>query len=96
MPRGTWDVRRFFYGSTPEEKLRILERYDACYVLVRAGSPLNETLRSRFGFAVAYSSPGRYSLFAVDRQKPDGQDQAEGAPRSSLNEDLSRMSLGFN
>lgn len=70
VPQGTLDVRSFFYGSTPEEKLRILARYDADYVMVRAGSPLNETLGSRPGFATAYTSPGGYSLYAVNREGP--------------------------
>ena len=69
VPRGTLDVRAFFYDSTPDEKLRILERYDADYVMVRAGVPLDETLRSRPGFAAVYASPGGYSMYAVDRER---------------------------
>jgi hypothetical protein len=67
VPQGTLDVRSFFYGSTPEEKVRIIGRYDADYVMVRTGSPLNETFRSRSGFATVYASAGGYSLYAVNR-----------------------------
>jgi hypothetical protein len=69
VPRGTLDVRSFFYGSTPEEKLRIIERYDADYVMVRAGSPLNETLGFRPGFAAVYTSAGGYNLYALNREE---------------------------
>ena len=66
VPRGTLDVRSFFYGSTPEEKARIIERYDANYVMVRAGSPLNETFESQPGFATVYVSARGYTLYAVN------------------------------
>ncbi|HKH09919.1 MAG TPA: DUF6077 domain-containing protein [Rubrobacter sp.] len=69
VPRGALDARSFFYDSTLEEKLRIVERYDADYVMVRAGSPLNETLGSRPGFAEVYTSAGGYSLYAVNREE---------------------------
>ena len=65
VPRGTLDVRSFFYGSTPEEKALIIERYDADYVMVRADSPLNEAFRSRPGFATVYVSARGYTLYAV-------------------------------
>lgn len=70
VPQGTLDVRGFFYDSTPEEKLRILDRYGADYVMVRAGSPLDESFRSHPGFAAAYTDPGGYSLYAVNREEP--------------------------
>ena len=69
VPRGTLDVRAFFHDSTPDEKLRILERYGADYVMVRAGVPLDETLRSRPGFAAVYASPEGYSVYAVNRER---------------------------
>lgn len=65
VPQGTLDVRSFFYGSTLEEKARIIERYDADYVMVREGSPLNE--RFGPGFEAVYTSAGGYSLYAVNR-----------------------------
>jgi hypothetical protein len=71
VPRGTLDVRSFFYDSRPEEKLRIIERYDADYVMVRAGSPLNETLWFRPGFASVYASAGGYNLYALNREELD-------------------------
>ena len=67
VPRGTLDVRGFFHGSTPEERVRIIERYDADYVMVREGSPLNGTFGSRPGFTPVYTAAGGYSLYAVDR-----------------------------
>jgi len=67
VPQGTLDVRSFFYGSTPEERARIIERYGANYVMVREGSPLKETFESRPGFATVYNSAGGYSLYAVSR-----------------------------
>jgi uncharacterized membrane protein len=67
VPQGTLDVRSFFYGSTAEERVRILDRYDADYVMVRADSPLNETFESRPGFAPVYTSAGGYGLYAVNR-----------------------------
>ncbi len=67
VPQGTLDVRNFFYRSTPAEKIRILDRYEADYVMVPAGSPLNATLGSRPGFAAVYTSAGGYSLYAVNR-----------------------------
>jgi hypothetical protein len=69
VPRGTLDVRSFFYGSTPEEKLRIIERHDADYVMVRAGSPLNGTLGFRPGFASVYASAGGYNVYALNREE---------------------------
>ena len=69
VPRGTLDVRSFFYGSKLEEKLRIIERHDADYVMVRAGSPLNETLGFRPGFAAVYTSAGGYNLYALNREE---------------------------
>jgi hypothetical protein len=67
VPQGTLDVRNFFYRSTPAEKIRILDRYEAEYVMVPADSPLNATLGSRPGFAAVYTSAGGYSLYAVNR-----------------------------
>ncbi len=67
VSQGTLDVRGFFHGSTPEERVRIIERYDADYVMVREGSPLNETFGSRPGFTPVYTAAGGYSLYAVDR-----------------------------
>jgi hypothetical protein len=67
VPQGTLDVRNFFYRSTPAEKIRILDRYEADYVMVPADFPLNATLGSRPGFAAVYTSAGGYRLYAVNR-----------------------------
>jgi len=72
VPQGTLDVRNFFYRSTLAEKSRILDRYEAEYVMVPADSPLNATLESRPGFAAVYTSASGYSLYAVNRgEAPD-------------------------
>jgi hypothetical protein len=71
VPQGVLDVWRFFYYSTPEQKFRIIERYEVDYVMVPAGSPLNRTLKSQAGFT-ALDTPGEgYTLYAVNRSKLD-------------------------
>ena len=71
VPQGTLDVRRFFYRSTLEEKIRIIQRYEVDYVMVRADSPINGTLKRQPGFT-AIDTPGEgYTLYAVNRSKLD-------------------------
>ena len=65
-------MRNFYYNSTLAEKVRILDRYGADYLMVPAESPLNETLGSQPGFEAVYTSAGRYSLYAANRgEVPD-------------------------
>ena len=71
VPQGVLDVWRFFYYSTPEQKIRIIERYEVDYVMVPASSPLNRTLKRQLGFT-AIDTPGEgYTLYAVNRSKLD-------------------------
>jgi hypothetical protein len=69
MPQGALDVRRFFFRSTLEEKVRILQRYDVDYAMLPADSPLNGTLKRQPGFTTITTPGERYSLYAVDRQR---------------------------
>jgi Family of unknown function (DUF6077) len=71
VPRGALDVHSFFYHSTLAEKIRIIQRYEVDYVIVRADSPLDRSLKGQLGFS-AKGVPGeRYNLYAVDRSKLD-------------------------
>ncbi len=72
VPRGALDVRRFFSSSPLEEKLRIIRRYEADYVMVHAGSSLNRTLKNRPGFTTMDVPGERYRLYAVDLKKLAG------------------------
>ena len=72
VPRGTLDVRDFYYNPTLAEKVRILDRYGADYLMVPADSPLNRTLGFQPGFEAVYTSAGRYSLYAVNRGEVPG------------------------
>ena len=69
VPQGALDVWSFFSHSTVNGKIRIIQRHEADYVMVPAGSPLNGTLKSQPGFT-AIDTPGeRYTLYAVNRSK---------------------------
>jgi hypothetical protein len=69
VPQGVLDVHSFFSRSTLKEKVRILRRHDVNYVIVRAGLPLNETLKRQAGFSTIDTPGERYNLYAVDRGK---------------------------
>jgi hypothetical protein len=69
VPQGALDVRRFFLSSAAEDRFQIIQRYEADYVMVGAGSRLGDTLKSQPGFT-AIDTPGEtYALYAVDRSK---------------------------
>ncbi len=71
VPQGALDVRRFFSGPSPEEGIQILRRYEVDYVLLYTNPSLGEQLGHLPGIT-AIETPGeRYSLYAVDHQKPD-------------------------
>jgi hypothetical protein len=72
VPEGALDVQRFFSGSTPAEKVRILRRYEVDYVMLPADSPLDGTLDRQPGFTAIVTPGERYSLYAVDRNKLGG------------------------
>lgn len=65
------DVHSFFFGPTlDKEAYDILRRYDADYLMVYAGSPLDERLRTLPGFAPVRDAPRvKYSLYEVDFEK---------------------------
>jgi hypothetical protein len=63
------DVRKFFRRSTVREKIEILRRYKVDYVMVRAGSRLERTLERQPGVTAIDDPGGRYSLYAVNRQR---------------------------
>jgi hypothetical protein len=69
VPQGALDVHNFFYRSTLEEKIRIIQRYEVDYVMVRADSPLNGTLKHEPAFTTIDTPGKRYSLYAVDHSK---------------------------
>jgi Family of unknown function (DUF6077) len=69
VPQGALDVHSFFYRSTLEEKIRIIQRYEVDYVMVRADSPLNGTLKHERGFTTIDTPGKRYRLYAVDHSK---------------------------
>jgi Family of unknown function (DUF6077) len=69
VPQGVLDVRTFFHSSALEEKVEIVRRHEVDYVIVRAGSPLEEMLERKPGFT-AVDTPGeRHSLYVVNRRK---------------------------
>jgi len=69
VPQGALDVRKFFCMSTLREKIEILRRYEVDYVMVRAGSRLERTLERQPGVTAIDDPGGRYSLYAVNRQR---------------------------
>jgi hypothetical protein len=69
VPQGALDVRKFFRRSTVREKIEILRRYKVDYVMVRAGSRLERTLERQPGVTAIDDPGGRYSLYAVNRQR---------------------------
>jgi Family of unknown function (DUF6077) len=69
VPQGALDVHSFFYRSTLEEKIRIIQRYEVDYVMVHANSPLNRTLKHEPAFTTIDTPGKRYSLYAVDHSK---------------------------
>jgi uncharacterized membrane protein len=71
VPQGALDVHSFFYRSTLEDKIRIIQRYDVDYVMVRADSSLDRTLKGQPGFSATDAPGERYNLYAVDRSKLD-------------------------
>jgi hypothetical protein len=90
IPRRYLDVHSFFFGPTLDaEAYDILRRYDVDYLMVYAGSPLDERLKTLPGFSPVRGTPReKYSLYAVDLQnlgKPaSGADQpSETAPTVS-------------
>src|SRR5918993_1272407 len=68
IPKRYLDVHSFFFGPTLDrEAYGILRRYRADYLMVYAGSPLDERLKTLPGFSLVEDAPrAKYSLFSVD------------------------------
>lgn len=71
IPQRYLDVHSFFFGPTlDEEAYDILHRYHADYLMVYAGSPLDERLKTLPGFSSVDNAPReKYSLYNVDLEK---------------------------
>jgi hypothetical protein len=90
LPQRYLDVHSFFFGPTlDEEAYDILRRYQTDYLMVYAGSPIDEQLKTLPGFSPVVDAPReKYSLYHVDLErlgKPaSGSDRPrEVAPPSS-------------
>jgi hypothetical protein len=68
IPQRYLDVHSFFFGPTLDtEAYKILRRYRADYLMVYAGSPLDERLKNLPGFSPVEDAPReKYSLYNVD------------------------------
>jgi Family of unknown function (DUF6077) len=87
IPQRYLDVHSFFFGPTlDEEAYDILRRNHADYLMVYAGSPLDERLKTLPGFSPLDDAPReKYSLYEVDLERlgkpPSGSDRPrETAP----------------
>src|SRR5918998_1547111 len=71
IPQRYLDVHDFFFGPTLDrEAYAILRRYHADYLMVYAGSPLDERLKTLPGFSPVEDAPRvKYSLYRVTLDK---------------------------
>jgi hypothetical protein len=71
IPQRYLDVHDFFFGPTLDrEAYAILRRYNADYLMVYAGSPPDERLKTLPGFSPVEDAPRvKYSLYRVDLKK---------------------------
>jgi Family of unknown function (DUF6077) len=71
IPERYLDVHSFFFGPTlDEEAYDILRRYHVDYLMVYAGSPLDERLKTLPGFSPVDDAPReKYSLYDVDLER---------------------------
>jgi hypothetical protein len=71
LPQRYLDVHSFFFGPTlDEEAYDILRRYQADYLMVYAGSPIDEQLKTLPGFSSVVDAPReKYSLYHVDLER---------------------------
>jgi hypothetical protein len=71
IPQRYLDVHSFFFGPTLDrEAYDILRRYRADYLMVYAGSPLDERLKTLPGFSPVVDAPrAKYSLYNVDLER---------------------------
>ncbi|HEX6710952.1 MAG TPA: DUF6077 domain-containing protein [Rubrobacter sp.] len=85
IPRRYLDVHRFFFGPTlDEEAYDILHRYHVDYLMVYAGSPLDERLKTLPGFSPVHDAPReKYSLYTVDLKKLGEPSRGSARPRET-------------
>jgi hypothetical protein len=71
IPERYLDIHSFFFGPTlDEEAYDILRRYHVDYLMVYAGSPLDERLKTLPGFSPVDDAPReKYSLYDVDLER---------------------------
>ncbi len=83
IPQRYLDVHDFFFGPTLDgEAYDILHRYRADYLMVYAGSPLDERLKTLPGFSPVDDAPReKYSLYNVDLEKLGRPARGSARPR---------------
>jgi Family of unknown function (DUF6077) len=85
IPQRYLDVHSFFFGPTlNREAYDILRRYHADYLMVYAGSPLDERLKTLSGFTSVDNAPReKYSLYHVDLEKLGKPARGSNRPRET-------------
>ena len=85
IPKRYLDVHSFFFGPTLDrEAYGILRRYRADYLMVYAGSPLDERLKTLPGFSPVDDAPRKkYSLYKVDLEKLGKPARGSDRPRET-------------
>jgi hypothetical protein len=85
IPQRYLDIHSFFFGPTLDtEAYDILRRYHADYLMVYAGSPLDERLKNLSGFSPVEDAPReKYSLYNVDLEKLGKPARGSDRPRET-------------
>jgi hypothetical protein len=85
IPQRYLDVHSFFFGPTlDEEAYDILRRNHADYLMVYAGSPLDERLKILPGFSPLDDAPReKYSLYEVDLERLGKPTSGSNRPRET-------------
>jgi hypothetical protein len=85
IPQRYLDVHSFFFGPTlDEEAYDILRRNHADYLMVYAGSPLDERLKTLPGFSPLDGAPReKYSLYEVDLERLGKPTSGSDRPRET-------------
>jgi Family of unknown function (DUF6077) len=85
IPQRYLDVHSFFFGPTLDrEAYDILRRYRADYLMVYAGSPLDQRLKTLPGFSQIDDAPKeKYSLYDVDLEKLGKPARGSARPRET-------------
>jgi hypothetical protein len=75
-------VREFFSGTTLQQSIEILRRYNVDYVMVAKDSQLTGSLERLSGFTRVETPSERYDLYAVDLQEVASKSEPPmGSPR---------------